>query len=291
VTQRDGEDGWVKSDLQREREAARGRRARRSRTLAGLSALAVFGLLVAGAVSSPGWDRVQETFFSWEDAKASFPDIASGFVVNIKLFLICEVLILAVGLLVAVTRSTRSPVTFPFRVMAVLYVDVMRGVPTLLLVFLVGFGIPAMNLSGMTNSPFWLGVIALTLSYGAYVAEVMRAGIESIHPSQVAAARSLGLTQAQTMRTVVLPQALRRVAPPLLNDFISLQKDTALVAVLGLVPAEALREANVYSSLNFNYTSLVVAALFFIAATIPLARLTDYLGHRAIARQHAAGVV
>lgn len=291
MTQQQTDEGWVKSDLQREREAARARRSRRSRTLAAISALVVFGLLVAGAVTSPGWDRVQETFFSWDDAKASFPDIAAGFVVNIKLFLICEVLILVVGLLVAVTRSTKSPVMFPFRVMAVVYVDVMRGVPTLLLVFLVGFGIPAMNLTGMTNSPFWLGVMALTLSYGAYVAEVMRAGIESIHPSQVSAARSLGLTQSQTMRTVVLPQALRRVAPPLLNDFISLQKDTALVAVLGLVPAEALREANVYASLNFNYTSLVVAAVFFIAATIPLARLTDYLGHRAIARQHSAGAV
>lgn len=282
-------DTWEKSALQLERERARARRSRRSALLAVASALIVFGVLYVGLVSSPGWDRVQETFFSWEDAKESFPDIAAGFVVNIKLFLLCEVFILILGLAVALVRSTRSAVMFPLRVISIAYVDLFRGVPTLLLVYLIGFGLPATRLQGVPTSAFWLGVIALTLSYGAYVAEVIRAGIESIHPSQRAAARSLGLSSGQTMRTVVLPQALRRVAPPLLNDFISLQKDTALVAALGLVPAEALRQANVYSSLTFNYTSLVVAALFFIAATIPLARFTDYVGHRLIARQHSAG--
>lgn len=257
--------------------------------LAVSSSIVVVAVLVAVIVTSPGWDRVKETFFSWDDAKASFPAIAAGFWVNIKLFMIAEVFILVVGLLVALTRSTRSALTFPLRALAVGYVDLFRGIPTLLLVYLVGFGIPALQLQGAPTSPFWLGVIALTLSYGAYVAEVIRAGIESVHPSQRAAARSLGLTQGQTMRSVVLPQALRRVAPPLLNDFVSLQKDTALVSVLGLVPPDALREANIYASFNFNYTPLVVAAAFFILLTIPMARLTDYVGNRTMRRQYSAG--
>ena len=285
------ERAWNKSELQLQRELARSRRGRRSQALAAVSTLLVFGLLIYIVVSSPGWERVQETFFNWEDAKESFPSIARGFLVNIKLFLVCEVFILILGLLVALMRSTTSPVTYPFRVISVLYVDIFRGIPTLLLVYLVGFGLPATNLQGVPTDAFWLGVIALTMSYTAYVAEVIRSGIESIHPSQRAAARSLGLSHGQTMRTVVLPQAIRRVAPPLLNDFISLQKDTALVAALGLVPAEALREANVYAALNFNYTSLVVAAAFFIAATIPLARLTDHVGSRLLERQHSAGLV
>ncbi len=248
--------------------------------------LALLGWLIA---SSPGWPRVRETFLSWSDAKASFPDIARGFLVNVKMFLIAEPVILVLGLVVALARGTRSAVMFPFRALAVVYVDLFRGVPTLLLVYLVGFGLPALALQGVPVDPFWLGLIALTMSYGAYVAEVIRAGIESVHPGQRAAARSLGLSQGQTTRSVVLPQALRRVAPPLLNDFVSLQKDTALVAVLGLAPAEALRQANVYTSFNFNYTPLLVAAVFFIALTVPLARLTDTLGNRALRRQHSAG--
>ena len=240
-------------------------------------------------VQSPGWDRVQETFFSWEDAKAAWPAIIDGFWVNVKLFLLAEPLILLLGLVVALARGSRSPVLFPIRVLSVAYTDLFRGVPTLLVVFLVVFGLPALRLQGVPDDPFWLGLIALTLSYGAYVAEVIRAGIESVHPSQRAAARSLGLSQGQTMRAVVLPQALRRVAPPLLNDFISLQKDTALVAAAGVV--EALREAQIYASFNFNYTPYLVTAVLFIALTIPLARITDWLGRRALHRQQSAGTV
>ncbi len=254
-----------------------------------MSTAVLLGLLCWLIVSSPGWPSVQQTFFSWKDAKASFPEIARGFVVNIELFMAAEVLILVVGLLVALLRGTRSAVMFPLRAMAVLYVDLFRGVPTLLLVYLVGFGLPALRLQGVPVDAFRLGLIALTLSYGAYVAEVIRAGIESVHPDQRAAARSLGLSEGQTTRSVVLPQAVRRVVPPLLNDFVSLQKDTALIAVLGLTPAEALRQANVYTSFHFNYTPLLVAAVFFVALTVPLARLTDWLGHRALARQQSAG--
>jgi polar amino acid transport system permease protein len=257
--------------------------------VAALSTVVVLTLVVLVTVSSPGWPRVKETFFSWPEAKASFPAIARGFLVNIKLFMIAEPLILVIGLLVALARGTRTAVMFPLRALAVVYVDLFRGVPTLLLVYLVGFGLPALQLRGIPVDTFKLGLIALTLSYGAYVAEVIRAGIESIHPDQRAAARSLGLSAGQTTRSVVLPQALRRVAPPLLNDFVSLQKDTALVAALGLTPAEALREANVYTAEHFNYTPLLVAAVFFIALTIPLARFTDWLGNRALARQHSAG--
>jgi polar amino acid transport system permease protein len=205
--------------------------------------------------------------------------------VTIKLFMVIEPVVLAVGLAIALVRNTRSPVMFPLRAVAVVYVDLFRGVPTLLLVFLVGFGLPALRLQGVPTSAFWLGVIALSLSYTAYVAEVIRAGVASVHPNQRAAARSLGLSDGQAMRSVVLPQALRNVAPPLLNDFVSLQKDTALVASLGIVPAEALREAYIDTTLTFNYTPLVVAACFYIALTIPLARLTDYIGNRALARQ------
>jgi polar amino acid transport system permease protein len=249
----------------------------------------VLGGAVLLVVTSPGWDRVRETFFSWEDAKAAWPAIIDGFWINVKLFLLAEPLILLLGLMVALVRGTRSPLLFALRVLAVVYTDLFRGVPTLLVVFLVVFGLPALNLQGVPSDPFWLGLIALTLSYGAYVAEVIRSGIESVHPSQRAAARSLGLSHAQTMRSVVLPQALRRVAPPLLNDFISLQKDTALVAAAGVV--EALREAQIYASFNFNYTPYLVTAVLFVALTIPLARLTDWLGNRALRRQHSAGTV
>jgi polar amino acid transport system permease protein len=257
--------------------------------LASASTVVLLGGLALLVVTSPGWPRVRETFFSWSDARASFPAILDGFWLNVKLFLVAEPVILVVGLTVAVVRGTRSPLLFPLRALAVAYVDLFRGVPTLLLVFLVGFGLPALRLQGVPSDLFWLGLIALTLSYGAYVAEVFRSGIESVHPSQRAAARSLGLSSGQTMRSVVLPQAVRRVLPPLLNDFVSLQKDTALVAVLGF--GESLRQAGIYASFNFNYTPYVVAAVLFVALTVPLARITDWLGARALARQRSEGAV
>jgi polar amino acid transport system permease protein len=218
-------------------------------------------------------------------AHGSFPVIARAFWMNVRLFLVAEPLILVLGILVAVTRGTTAAAMFPLRTLAVLYTDIFRGIPTILLIYLIALGLPALRLTGVTNSLFWLGVLALVMSYGAYVAEVIRAGIDSIHPSQVASADALGLSNGQTLRHVVLPQAIRRVAPPLLNDFVSLQKDTALVSVVGLT--EALRAAGVYSSFNFNFTPYVVAALFFIALTVPLARLTDWLGRRALRRERA----
>ncbi|GIH71195.1 amino acid ABC transporter permease [Sphaerimonospora thailandensis] len=277
---------WVKSERQIRREAELRRRTRRSVSVATASTLLVAVTVVVAVTASPGWPRVRETFFSPTAFTEALPDVLRGFLLNIKIFLVAEVFILVLGLIVALVRGLRSPVFFPLRALAVLYTDIFRGIPTILLVYLVGFGIPALQLQGAPADPVTLGVIALVLSYGAYVAEVFRSGIDSIHPSQRAAARSLALSHGQTMRYVVLPQAVRRVVPPLLNDFVSLQKDSALVAMLG--PLEALRQAQIHAASTFNYTPYLAAALLFIALTVPMARLTDHLAART-ARRHLGG--
>jgi polar amino acid transport system permease protein len=278
---------WQPSDTQLERLAYRRRQVLRRGALAAGSTLVVLGLLVVVAVTSPGWDRVQSTYFDVGYARSVLPDLARGFVLNVELFLTAEVFILLLAAVVAIVRVVPAPALAPIKLLAVVYTDVFRGTPTLLVIFIVCFGLPALSLQGMPTDIFWLGVIALTLSYGAYVAEVVRAGILSVHPSQWASSRSLGLTYRQTLRYVVLPQALRRVMPPLLNDFVSLQKDTALVATVGLV--EILRAAQVNSSRDFNFTPYVVAACFFVLLTIPLARLADWLALRQIRREQGGG--
>ncbi len=204
-----------------------------------------------------------------------------------KIFLIAEVLILVFALLLAVLRSIPGPVFFPVRVLVIGYTDLFRGIPTILVIYILGFGAPALQLSGVPTSPLFWGIVSLVLVYSAYVAEVYRAGIESVHPSQEAAARSLGLSQPQALRYVILPQAVRRVVPPLLNDFIGLQKDTALVALIG--PVEAFRESQIEVAGTFNYTPYLVTALLFVLLTIPLARLTDWLIARGRRRELAAG--
>lgn len=274
---------WSPSLRQLERESVARRLGLRRGLTATAVTITVLGLLVVGVTSSPGWPRVQATFLSWPDAKASFPAVRDGFWINIKMFLIAEPVILVLGVLVAVTRQTVSPWLTPLRLVAVAYTDLFRGVPTILVVVLCAFGIPALKLQGITTSLFALTTFALVLSYGAYVAEVVRSGIESIHPSQIASAEALALSRAQSMRYVVLPQALRRVVPPLMNDFVSLQKDTALVSAVGVV--EALRAATDYGNFNFNYTPLLVAAAFFVVMTVPLARFTDWLSARARQRE------
>ncbi|MEV6035519.1 amino acid ABC transporter permease [Nonomuraea sp. NPDC052116] len=276
---------WVKSERQVERERVRRSHARRSASLATVSTI-VFIVLVAWIVTnSPGWPTVQDKFFNPDELVKALPDVLKGFLLNIKIFLIAEPLILVVGMLVALARGIRKPAFFPIRALATLYTDVFRGVPTILVIYLTGFGLPALRLQGIPTDLVTLGIIALTLSYGAYVAEVFRSGIDSIHPSQVAAARSLGLSHFKTMRFVVLPQATRRVVPPLLNDFVSLQKDTALVATIG--PLEALRQAQIHAASTFNYTAYLAAALLFILLTIPLARFTDHLAARTRRRRGA----
>lgn len=277
---------WTQSDRQAARLAYRHRRSRRRATIAGGSTVAVLGLLAVLAVTAPGWQRVQVTYFDLSYGREVLPGLAQAFVLNVKLFVVAENLILAVALVVALVRVVPSPAFAPLKLLAVVYTDIFRGVPTLLVIFLVCFGLPALQLQGVPTDIFWLGTIALTLSYGAYVAEVIRSGIASVHPSQWAAGRSLGLTYTQTMRHVVLPQALRRVVPPLINDFVSLQKDTALVSSAGLV--EILREANINASRDFNFTPYVVAAAFFIAITVPLARLADWLALRQVRREQGA---
>jgi len=258
---------------------ARLRRKAWTNALIGIASLIGFAVLLVLLIGrSSGWAAVQETFFSGEQFATSFPEVLSAFWLNVRIFLIAEPLILILGLMVALGRGLRAPIFLPLRVISTIYVDVFRGVPTILVIFLLGFGMPALRLPGVPSDPIFWGTVALVLSYGAYVAEVFRAGINSVHPSQRMAARSLGLSSAQTSRFVVLPQATRNVLPPLLNDFISLQKDTALVAVLG--PIEALRQAQIDASFNFNYTPYVVAACIFIALTIPMTRFADWVHRR-----------
>jgi len=248
----------------------------------------VFAAVVALVVVSPGWPRVRETFFSGEHARDSFDAILDGFWVNVRLFLLCEPCILVLGLAVALARQARSAWLVPLRIVAVVYTDLLRGIPTLLLVILFAFGMPALRLQGVPNSAlFWSGV-ALVVSYGAYVAEVFRAGIESVHPAQVQSAAALGLSRGQALRFVVVPQAVRRVVPPLLNDFVSLQKDTSLVAAVGVF--DAVFSASDYGSYHFNYTPLVVVAGFFVVCTVPLARLCDWLQRRWAERERAGAL-
>jgi polar amino acid transport system permease protein len=270
-----------------QRRARDRRTARRDGLIASLSTVVVFAVLAYLLTATPGWSAVKETFFNWDEAVAAWPTLVRAFVLNIKIFLVAEVCILVLSLLIALGRGLRAPVALPVRIVCTIYVDFFRGVPTILVILLLGFGVPALQLTGVTNSPVVWGTVALILSYTAYVAEVYRAGIESIHPSQRAAARSLGLSSLQTTRYVVLPQAVRRVVPPLLNDFIALQKETALVSLLG--PIEILRAAQISASSNFNYTPYVVAALFFVAITLPLTRFTDWLQKRD-ARRRMAGM-
>jgi polar amino acid transport system permease protein len=278
------EDAWQPSSRELERRAVRRSLHRRSLLIATVTTVAFFGALWLATVSTPGWPRVKATFFSWHDAKASFPSIWHAFwTYNVKLFLIGEVLILALALTIAVLRQSKTPLLLPLRIVAILYTDLFRGIPTILLVFMLAFGVPALNLQGMTNSLFFWGLVALVLSYGAYVAEVIRAGIESVHPSQIASADALGLTRFQAMRYVVVPQGIRRVVPPLLNDFVSLQKDTALVGAAGVF--DALFAARDYANYEFNFTPYTLVAGYFIVLTIPLARFTDHLQHRAMERE------
>ncbi|HSS32128.1 MAG TPA: amino acid ABC transporter permease [Solirubrobacterales bacterium] len=264
------------SNRRLEREAAKRRQHRRGQAIAVASTVIVIGGLATWILTSPGWPEVRETFFSWVIFKDSFPEVLDGFWLDVKLFIVVEIAVLFVGLAIALTRTSRSPALFPMRLLGTVYVDLFRGFPTIILVALVGFGVPALKLVSPAPEPIVLGGIALTLSYSAYVAEVYRAGIASVHRGQRDAALAVGLTDRQAMRHVILPQAVRRVAPPLLNDFVALQKDVALVSILG--PLEAFRNAQIIQYETFNFTPLVAAALLYLAVTIPLARIVDRIG-------------
>ena len=257
----------------------------RAVTVAVISTVVFFAVTTIVVVNSSGWSQIREAFFDGEIFAYSFPKILEKFWRNVRIFLIAEVLVLVFALLIAVMRSLTGPVFFPLRLLAAAYTDFFRGVPTLLVIALLGFGGPALRLQGMPKSDVFWAIVALTLVYSAYVAEVYRAGIESIHPSQVASARALGLNTRKTMRFVVLPQAVRRVVPPLLNDFIGLQKDSALVAFLGYI--EALRQAQIIQATFFDFTPYVALALIYVAITIPQARFVDWLIARDRRRREA----
>ncbi|MET0749903.1 MAG: amino acid ABC transporter permease [Solirubrobacterales bacterium] len=261
-------------DRRAEREAARRAKTRRGLLIAAVSTVVVLGGLAVLIVTSPGWPDVRDKFFDPEVFKDSFPDVAEAFWLDIRVFCVVEVIVLVLALGVALLRTVRAPALFPLRLLATVYADVFRGIPVILLVYLVGFGIPALDLQGLPSEPVVLGGIALTLSYTAYVSEVYRAGLRSVHRGQRDAALAIGLTEQQAMRHVILPQAVRRVGPPLLNDFIALQKDVALIAIIG-VAGEAFRVAQIQAASDFNYTPLIAAALLYLAVTVPLARLLD----------------
>jgi polar amino acid transport system permease protein len=261
-----------------DRRVARRRRARRSIAIATVSTVVVIGGLATYVLTSPGWPNVHKYFLNGHWFNQSFSPVLSGFWLDVRLFLIVEACVLPFGLLIALIRTSRAPVLFPLRILAVVYVDVIRGIPTILLVYLIAFGVPALNLTGLPTSATTLSGIALTLSYSAYVAEVFRAGLQSVHPSQGSAALALGLTPIQALRDVIVPQAVRNVTPPLLNDFIALTKDVALVSIAG--PQEAFRVAQIFAAQDFNYTPLLAAAVLYLCVTIPLTRVSDILGAR-----------
>jgi polar amino acid transport system permease protein len=276
----------VTSALARQRLAYRRSRARRSTAVAALSTLVFAGAVGYGITQTPGWPRVQETFFSPAAAWQSLPSVAEGLWLNLRVLVVAEIGILILGLAIASLRTLRGPVFFPLRALATGYVDLFRGLPLLIALYLIGFGVPALRLSGVPTDVAVLGTATLILIYSAYVAEVFRAGIESVHPSQRAAARSLGLTHRQAMRLVILPQAVRRVLPPLLNDFVALQKDVGLISVLGAV--DAIRAAQIEAARTFNFTPYVVAGLLFVLLAIPTGRIADAAAARAARRQEGA---
>ncbi|MEV4432673.1 amino acid ABC transporter permease [Streptomyces sp. NPDC049585] len=282
-------DGYVPSARRLERERFARARARRARTLAAASTLLTALVLVLLVVNSPGWPRTRQTFLSYHHAREALPHILTGLWLNIRLLLVCGAAVLVLGLLIAVARTLRGPVFLPLRVLAAAYTDFFRGLPLIICLLMVVFGVPALRLQGVTTDPVLLGGTALVLTYSAYVAEVFRAGIDSVHPSQRAAARSLGLNTGQTLRFVVLPQAVRAVGPPLLNDLVSLQKDTGLVSIAGAV--DAVYAAQISAAKTFNYTPYVVAGLIFVALTVPMTRFTDAVTARMDRRRAKGGLL
>ena len=280
-------DAWRPSEEELARRQQRRARNRKNAAIASVSSILVLGTLIVILVTSPGWISLRDTFFKWAYGVEILPKVLLGFGTNVTLTLIAGTSVAILGLGLALIRTSRSPALTPVRFLATVYVDVFRGIPMLLVILLVGFGIPALQIPGVTNSVLILGTIAVIITYTAYVTEVIRSGILTVHPSQRAAARSLGLSHFQTLRHVVLPQALKRVTPPLLNDLVALIKDTGLISILGVT--DAVRAAQIQTAKSFNYTPYVVAALIFLAVTIPLTRYTDRALRRSMEAQNAQG--
>lgn len=278
---------WQPSEIELTRRIARKKRNQRNAFIAAISSAAVLGTLIVVLITSPGWITLRDTFFDWAYGVEILPKVLLGFTTNITLTVIAGSSVAVIGLLIALIRTSRTPALTPFRFLAMVYVDVFRGIPMILVILLIGFGVPALQLKGVTNNVLILGTIAVIITYSAYVAEVLRSGILTVHPSQRAAARSLGLSHFQTLRYVVLPQAIKRVTPPLLNDLVALIKDTGLISILGVT--DAVRAAQIQTAKTFNYTPYVMAALVFLAITIPLTRATDRMLRKSLERQNAQG--
>ena len=279
---------WAPSELEVQRQTYRRRASVRSVVIAFGSTL-IFAVVVAVVlVKTPGWANVRESFFNVDIAVESFPAILDGLWLNIRVLFFSAIGVAIVGTLLAVTRSLRGPVFFPLRALATIYTDLFRGVPVLIVLFLVGFGVPALDIFPRLPAAVW-GTVAITLCYSAYVAEVLRAGMEAVHPSQRIAARSLGLSHVETLRVVVIPQGLRKVIPALMNDFVSMQKDVGLISVLGAV--DAIRAAQISVASTFNFTPYVLAGLLFVALAFPMIRLTDHVSARMARREQSGGTV
>ena len=279
-----------KSQAQHARETWRVSRKRRS-TLTAIASTLAFALVAwLLLVNTPGWSRVQASFFDWDTAVKAFPRVLDGLWLNLRVLVFASVSVLIVALILALLTTLRNPILTPLRLMAKGYIDLFRGMPLIITLYLVGFGIPGLRIEGIGRiAPEILGTIALTLTYSAYVAEVFRAGIESVHPSQRLAARSLGLTFSQSVRLVVLPQAIRKVVPPLMNDFVALQKDVGLISVLGAV--DAVRGAQIEVAHFANFTPYILAGLCFVILAIPTVRLTDWLAARMAKREQMGTVL
>ncbi|MCT9818850.1 amino acid ABC transporter permease [Microbacterium sp. W1N] len=275
------------SALELDRRAYRRRRSQRSVLVAIASTLAFAAVAWLTVLNTPGWAQVQQSFFDPATALAALPRVWDGFLLNLQVLLISVVTVGVVGLTLALLRTLRGPVFFPVRALVAGYTDIFRGLPLIIVLYLVGYGIP--TLLEQRISPVVLGVTAVTITYSAYVAEVIRAGIDSVHPSQRLAARALGLGYVQTLRRVVLPQALRKMTPPLMNDFVSMQKDVGLISVLGAM--DAVRAAQAETSLAYNFTPYVVAGVLFVLLAIPTIRLTDWYTERLRRREQAGSIL
>jgi polar amino acid transport system permease protein len=277
------------SSAELDRRRYRQTQRKRSVLISLISTICFAALVWFGLLATPGWARVEESFFNWEVAVSSFPRVIDGLLLNLRVLVIATILVVIFGLTLAIIRTIKSPVLFPLRMLATGYVDLFRGLPLIIVLYLVGFGIPGLRLEFLGRIPAEvLGITALTLTYSAYVSEVFRAGIESVHPSQRLAARSLGLSSAKSMRLVILPQAVRRVIPPLMNDFVALQKDVGLISVLGAI--DAVRGAQIEVAKFANFTPYVVAGLLFVLLAIPTIRVADRISKRYAAREQQ-GVV
>jgi polar amino acid transport system permease protein len=277
------------SELELDRRRYRQRQARRSTASAAVSTVVVAAVLVVAVTQTPGWPRVQQAFFDTDIGRKSFRPIVDALWLNVRIVVVAYICIIVVALVVASARTLRGAVFFPVRALATVYVDLIRGFPLIILLYLIGFGVPGLRISWMPKNTTILGCVVLVISYGANVAEVFRSGILSVHPSQRTASASLGLTYVQTMRLVVMPQAVRRVVPALLNDFVSLQKDVGLISILGSI--DAVREGQILQAQYFNFTPYVVAGLLFVIIALPFMLLGDSATSRTIKREQAGSLV